>query len=172
MKIFLTGAPGSGKSTVLMKVIERLRAEGLRIGGIATPEIRVRGYRTGFSVIDLSLEKEGILASVDQPEGPRVGKYRVNLEDFERVALPALTYAQEECDVICVDELGTMEFFSKAFKQKIDEILRSEKPLIAVVHRNYARNYEKYGRLHEVTPTNREKLPEIIASVIKYRTLT
>jgi len=170
MKVFLTGAPGSGKSTVLMKVIERLRAEGLRIGGIATPEIRVRGYRTGFSVTDLSSGKRGILASVDQPEGPRVGKYRVDLVDFERIALPALTHAQEECDVICVDELGTMEFFSKAFKQKIDEILGSEKPLIAVVHRNYARNYEKYGRLYEVTPTNRERLPEIIASEIKYLT--
>jgi len=167
MKVFLTGAPGSGKSTVLMRVIERLRAEGLRIGGIVTPEIRVRGSRTGFSVLDLSSGKGGILASVDQPEGPRVGKYKVDLVDFERIALPALAYAQEECDVICVDELGTMEFFSKAFKQKINEILTSEKPLIAVVHRNYARNYEKHGRLHEVTPTNREKLPEIIASEIK-----
>ncbi len=167
MKVFLTGAPGSGKSTVLMKAIGRLKAEGLRIGGIATPEIRVRGYRTGFSVIDLSSRKRGILASIDQPEGPRVGKYRVNIEDFERVALPALAYAQEGCDVICIDELGTMEFFSRAFKQKIKEILNSEKPLIAVVHRNYARNYEKYGRVHEVTPTNREKLPEIITSEIK-----
>jgi len=38
MKVFLTGRLGSGKSTVLMRVIDRLKAEGRRVGGITTPE--------------------------------------------------------------------------------------------------------------------------------------
>ena len=49
------------------------------------------------------------MASTDQPTGPRVSKYRVNIPDFERVALP-LSLTLEECDVVCVDELGKMEF--------------------------------------------------------------
>ena len=54
MKIFLTGRPGSGKSTVLMKVMERLEAKGLKIGGITTPEVRAKGRRVAFRVVALS----------------------------------------------------------------------------------------------------------------------
>lgn len=166
MKIFLTGRPGSGKSTVLMKIIEQLKAEGLKVGGITTPEVRARGYRTAFKVLDLFSGEEGTLASIDQPLGPRVGKYRVDIPDFERVALPALDFALRECDIICVDELGKMEFFSAKFKQKVNEILKSEKPVIAAVHRNYAKIYEKIGTMLHVTPENREKIADTIISHI------
>ena len=162
MKIFLTGKPGSGKSTVLMKVIESLKRRGLKIGGITTPEIRVKGKRIGFKVIDVYSNEEGILASIDQESGPRVGKYRVNLEDFERVALKALDFALNNCDVICVDELGKMELFSEKFKRKIEEILRSSKPAIIVLHRNLTERYGKYGKVIWVTVENRDELPEEI----------
>jgi len=166
MKVFLTGRPGSGKSTVLMRVIDRLKAEGRRVGGITTPEVRVGGRRVAFKVVDLSSGREGVLASVDCLMGPRVGRYRVDIPDFERVALPALDFALEECDFICVDELGTMEFFSEAFKEKVREALKSEKSLIAVVHWNYARFYGKVGILIEVTPENRETIAETITQKI------
>jgi len=166
MKIFLTGMPGSGKSTVLMKVIERLRAEGLRVGGIITPEVRKEGRRTAFKVVDLSSGEEGTLASIEQPIGPRVGKYRVNIPDFERVALPALDFALKECDVVCIDELGRMEFFSSRFKEKISEILRSEKSILATVHRDYAKTYEKRGIIFHVTMENREQIAPLIVSEI------
>lgn len=167
MKVFLTGSPGAGKSTVMLKVIERLKAEALKVGGIATPEVRgADEQRVAFKVVDLATGEEGTLASVDQPVGPRVGKYRVNIQDFERIALPALNYALEKCDVICIDELGTMEFFSAKFKQKVKEVLESGKPVVAVVHRNYARLYEKTGTTFQVTTENREELAHLIASKI------
>ena len=169
MKIFLTGRPGSGKSTVLKKVIEQLKAQGLKIGGITTPEVRAKGRRIAFKVVDLFSGEEGTLASIDQPLGPRVGKYRVNVPDFERVALPALDFALKECDIICVDELGKMEFFSAKFKQRVNEILKSEKPVIAAVHRNYAKLYEKMGTMLHVTPENREKIVDTIISRISKR---
>ena len=162
MKIFLTGKPGSGKSTVLMKVIESLKRRGLKIGGIITPEIRVKGKRIGFKVIDVYSNEEGVLASIGQKSGPRVGKYRIDLKDFERVALKALDFALNDCDVICVDELGKMELFSEKFERKIEEILRSSKPAIIVLHRNLIERYEKYGKVIWVTVENRDKLPEEI----------
>lgn len=164
MKIFLTGSSGAGKSTALMKVIERLEAKGLRIGGIITPEVRVKGRRIAFKVVDLSSGDEGILASIDQLSGPRVGRYRVDIPDFERIALPALSVALEECDITCIDELGTMEFFSTKFKQKVKEILSTGKPVIAVVHHNYARVYERIGTLFQVTRENQEEIVSIVVS--------
>ena len=166
-KIFLTGEPGYGKSTVLMKVIDILKSKGLKVGGFMTPDIRERGKRIGFKVIDINSSEEGILSSVNQKNGPKVGKYRVNLEDFERVALKALDFAVKECDILCIDELGTMELFSKKFKEKIENILKLDKLIIIVLHRNLIRKYEKYGKIFYVTPENRNKLPEEIIQLIE-----
>jgi nucleoside-triphosphatase len=166
MKIFLTGKPRCGKSTVLIKIIDILKKKGLNVGGFISPEVRIKGDRTGFKVVDIYSSEEGILASTNQETGPQVGKYRVNLDDFERVALRALDFAMKECDIICIDELGTMELFSQKFKEKMEKILDLEKPVIVVLHRNLVNKYRKYGKVIYVTPENRDKIPEeIIASI-------
>jgi nucleoside-triphosphatase len=164
--IFLTGEPRCGKSTVLMKIIDILKKKGLNVGGFISPEIRDRNDRTGFKVVDIHSGEEGTLASINQKTGPHVGKYHVDLEDFERVALKALNFAMEECDVVCIDEVGTMELFSQKFKEKIEKILELEKPVVVVLHRNLANKYKKYGKVIYVTPENRERLPEEIIKLI------
>lgn len=166
MKIFLTGLPGSGKSTVLMRVIELLRQNGLKVGGIVTPEMRESGRRTGFLVKDVCSGKEGIMASVEQRTGPRVSKYGVDVEGFERIALPALEFAVKNCDVCCVDEIGRMEFFSPKFKERIHEIVKADKPMIAVLHRDFVNQFRQCGKVIEVTAENRRNLPEQIIKLI------
>lgn len=165
MKIFLTGKPGSGKSTVLIKIIDLLKQRGLKVGGIITPEIRKQAKRIGFLVKDLYSKDEGILASVDLKSGQRLGKYKVNLKDFERISLRALDFALKECDLIAIDEIGKMEFFSLRFKEKILEILNSDKKMIACLHRNFVPKFKDFGKIVEVTPENRERLAK---EIVKY----
>lgn len=166
MKIFITGKAHSGKSTVLEKTIELLKQKGLEVGGFTTPEIVEKGERVGFSVKDVYSGEMGVLASVDYKIGPRLGKYGVAVEEFERVALKALDIAVEKCDVVAVDEIGKMEFFSENFKQKLTETLLIDKPFIAVLHRNYVKQFKDYGEVIEVTMKNRSELPEKIAKLI------
>jgi len=163
MKIFLTGKPASGKSTVLEKLVELLKQKGIKFGGFVTPEIREGGRRVGFYVKDIFSNEMGILASKDIKIGPKLGEYGIDIKDFERVALKALDFAVKECDIICVDEIGKMEFFSSKFKEKLMEILLIDKPLIAVLHRNFVKRFSEYGKVIEVTQSNREKLPKEIA---------
>ncbi|MEM2915259.1 MAG: NTPase [Candidatus Bathyarchaeia archaeon] len=165
-KFFIIGSPGSGKSTVVLKVIEQLKLRRLTVGGIVTPELRVKGERVGFKVVDVFSGREEILASVDIQTGPRVGKYMVNVEGFESVALPALDYALTACDLICIDEVGRMEFFSEKFIQKVNEVIRSEKFLIATLHRNYVDSYRKFGTVMQVTPDNRDTIINRLISTI------
>ena len=166
MHVFLTGEPGCGKSTVLMRIVEILKSKCLKVGGFITPEIRVEGKRIGFKVVDIHSNTEGILASVDQKFGPRVGKYRVNLEDFERVALEALNSAMKKCDVCIIDELGTMELFSKKFKENVNSVLKTDKSVVIALHRNLIKGYQKYGKVMWVSSENREKLPEEIVNLL------
>ncbi len=168
-KYFLTGLPGSGKSTVFIRCVERLKSMGFSVGGIATPEVRSLGRRTGFSVVDLAMGRRGLLAGIDVSSSYRVGRYGVNLPEFESVALPALDHAGESCDVIGIDEIGRMELFSKPFERKVDDLIRGSKPMVSVLHRNYAELYRDKGTTYVVTPESREGLPEIVVSgIVEY----
>jgi nucleoside-triphosphatase len=163
-RFFLTGVPGSGKSTAFMRCVERFRMLGFTVGGISTPEIRSRGRRVGFSVIDLASGRRALLAGVDLTSGFRVGRYGVDVSGFESVALPALDYAEESCDAVCVDEIGRMELFSKGFKRRVEELMSGPKPMVAVLHRDYIKVYGRFGTLLSVTPKNRDGLPELVVS--------
>ena len=149
-----------------MQIIDTLQKKGLKVGGFISPEVRVKGDRIGFKVVDIHSGEEGILASINQKTGPSVGKYRVNLNDFERVALKALDFAMKECDICIIDELGTMELFSQKFKEKMGELLELKKPVIVALHRNLVDKYKNYGKMIYVTQENREKLPEEIVNLI------
>lgn len=166
VKYLLTGLPGSGKSTVIMRCVELLRAGGLRVGGISTPELREDGRRIGFKVVDLASGKEALMAGVKIPSNHRVGRYGVDVQSFESVALPALDEPEKRFDVVCIDEIGRMELYSTMFRRRILELLAGPIHLIAAVHRDYATLYGRYGTLLWVSRENREGLPTSLASQI------
>ncbi|MEN3037520.1 MAG: nucleoside-triphosphatase, partial [Candidatus Methanosuratincola petrocarbonis] len=64
-RIFLlTGFPGIGKTTAVLRVADLLGREGFAVGGMITREVRggAGGARVGFEVLDLSTGKRGWLA--------------------------------------------------------------------------------------------------------------
>jgi len=133
--LFLTGDPSVGKTSLLMKTVDVLRAMGYTVGGMISREIRGDGGRIGFEILDLASGRRGWLAHVDQQHGPRLGRYRVNLIDLENVGAKAIVDAAEREDVIVVDEIGPMELFSLKFKEAVEKAIESRKLVIGVVHR-------------------------------------
>jgi nucleoside-triphosphatase len=138
MKWLITGEPGSGKTTLILNLIEKLKTEGIKYDGFVTQEIRKNNTRIGFSILDLKYNEKGILASKEQIfQGPKFGAYIINLKDLEEIGVKALERALNESDLIVCDEIGAMEFMSINFKITIEKILRSEKHLLATLHRKY-----------------------------------
>ncbi|MHA1744069.1 MAG: nucleoside-triphosphatase, partial [Candidatus Heimdallarchaeota archaeon] len=140
---------------MLEKTIELLKKKGFKVGGFVTPEIIENGKRTGFFVKDVYSGNIGVLASVDFKIGPKVGRYGIDLNVFENIALRAIDFAVENCDVVCIDEIGKMEFFSEKFKKKISVLMLIDKPVVATLHRNYVNQFKNYGEVLEVTEKNR-----------------
>jgi nucleoside-triphosphatase len=86
VNIFITGNPGCGKSTLVQKLLAGIVAwPGVRVAGIITPEIRERGKRQGFRIVDLASGAEEILASPNTERGPGVSRYRVNVAGIDGV---------------------------------------------------------------------------------------
>ena len=166
-KIFLRGRPGVGKSTVVKRVYEVLSSRGVKVGGIMTLEERIGGRRVGFRVVDLINGRSGWLARVGGGE-PRVGKYRVLLQEFEDVGVKALYDALESSCLIVCDEIGPMELKSREFRKIIVKIIEGEKPVLGVIHHRLSgellQKVEKYGEIIEVTQQNRNRLPDEIAA--------
>jgi nucleoside-triphosphatase len=132
--LLLTGNPSVGKTTVLLKAVEALRARGYSVGGMVSREVRSCGERVGFEILDLSSNSRGWLARVNQPSGPRVGKYSVNLNDLDNIGAGAIVRAVKGCDVVCVNEIGPMELFSEKFKEAVRQAVEGEKLVVGVVH--------------------------------------
>jgi len=115
-------------------VILRLKSSGFIVGGCLTSERREKGARVGFDVRDLTDGRMGELASTSRKLGPRVGKYRVNLQDLAGVGASGLMRAALSSEVIVIDEVGPMELVSPEFRKAVRACIDSGKPILAVVH--------------------------------------
>ena len=115
----LTGKPGTGKTSLIKQALAGL--EG-RAGGVYTEEIRSQGTRLGFKLVTLD-GHEAILAHTDFNKRFQVGKYGVDVESLDRVGVPALRQAAEQCDLVVVDEIGKMELFSSDFRATVLELI-------------------------------------------------
>jgi nucleoside-triphosphatase len=132
--LLLTGSPGVGKTTVLLRVVEALKARGFSLGGMVSQEVRGCGGRVGFEILNLETGERGWLAHINHSGGPRVGRYGVNLEDLEGIGVKAVVDAVEMLDVVVVDEVGPMELFSEEFRKAVKRAVESGKLVVGVVH--------------------------------------
>ncbi|MBS7633468.1 NTPase [Candidatus Bathyarchaeota archaeon] len=167
--LLITGYPGVGKTTVLLRTVELLKAQGFKVGGMISREARYRGQRVGFEILDLNGDKRGWLAHIDQQSGSKIGRYRVNIEDLEEIGVSAILKATKSSDVIAIDEVGPMELFSFAFREAVLKAVESQNPIIAVIHWKAGDKLintmktSKDSYTYVVTVENRHALPTVIA---------
>jgi nucleoside-triphosphatase len=131
-RILIEGRPGAGKTTALRRLADLLLEQGIPLAGFLTGELREAGRRRGFEVETFTGER-AMLAHVELAGPPRVGRYGVDLEAFERLALPALAELPAG-GVVLVDELGKMELASERFREAVAALLERPAPIVATVH--------------------------------------
>ena len=126
--VFVTGPPRCGKSTVIEKLIRRVERP---MTGFFTQEIKENGRRTGFSIMTLD-GKRGVLAHERMKSRFRVGKYGVNLEEIDQIAVPSMLPTNPD-EIVVIDEVGKMECFSSLFRQTLMKILDSDHQVIGSI---------------------------------------
>jgi len=165
-RIAFTGSPGVGKSTLVQKVVSGTK---MKVGGILAREKRYKDRRTGFELLDLATGVVGILAD-ESGDGPQLGKYRVHLDDLDRIGAQAVENALS-CDLIVVDEVGPMELSSYRFVSAVEKAIASPKPMLVVLHQwsnhRLAKKIRASFQVVTVTRENRDSLAEEITRDLK-----
>jgi len=125
----LTGKPGAGKTSLIKQAVAGM---GDKAGGFYTEEIRSGGARLGFRLVTLDGES-AILSHVNIHSPHRVNKYGVDIDNLDRVGVPALYKAAKECDLVVIDEIGKMELFSANFREAVLQIIESGKRVLGTI---------------------------------------
>lgn len=157
--ILLTGLPGVGKTTLIRKVLDNLTT---RAAGFITEEIRESGKRKGFRIRTLD-GREGVLSHIESSGPKRVGKYGVNVEEFEKIGVASLEMALNEGQGVVIDEIGKMELFSNKFREILLQVLdRSPFVLATIAWKGdtFIENVKKRSdvSIYTITKNNREHL--------------
>ncbi len=163
--ILLEGRPGVGKTTAAGALVKALRVRGVEVTGFTTEEIREGGRRLGFRVESVSGES-AVLAHVELPGPPRVGRYGVDLGALERVALPSIAAS---VGVVVIDELGKMELASERFRDAVAALVERDLTIAATVHafpHPFTDELKRRPGVRTITITrrNRDALPEELAA--------
>ncbi|MEW6601871.1 MAG: nucleoside-triphosphatase [Nitrospirota bacterium] len=164
--IFLTGAPSSGKTTVIKKVLGALNCPA---NGFYTEEERAAGKRTGFLMKTLD-GRSGHLAHEDIQSVFHVRRYGVSIENIETIAVPSITPTGR--NIIILDEIGKMECFSELFKQAAAKALDSPNIMVGTITLggdDFIAGVKRRDdiEIHEVAPENRDFLPGLILKKIQ-----
>lgn len=179
--LLLTGRPGVGKTTAVIRAAERL--DDLRLRGFVTRETRDdSGSRTGFEIVTFDGEVR-TLAHVEIEGGPRVSRYGVDVDAVDAVTARELEEpgagGREEPgrdepapDAYLVDEIGKMECWSDRFVEAVGRLLEGDRPVVATVARRGggliadAKDHPR-SEVWEVTRENRDALPERIEGWVR-----
>jgi nucleoside-triphosphatase len=168
----LTGKPRVGKSTAIKRIIQQIGPE--YFGGFYTEEIRNFTDRTGFNCVTLNGETIRI-ASVDSGSSLRIGRYGVDIDVFENVALKAVRLSLDTKKFTVIDEIGFMQMLSAPFEKMIHEVISSSQHIIlGTICVNSHPSIDKIKKLsgiklYHLNEENRELTTEILANdVLKF----
>jgi nucleoside-triphosphatase len=163
----LTGYPGSGKTTLIQRVLQDIPG---RAFGFYTREIREQGVRKGFEIVTLKGET-GVLAHVDIRSRDRIGKYGLDLQALDSIGVAAMQDGLSSGDLIVVDEIGPMEIMSESFRQVVMEVLESPLPLLGSIVRRphpFADRIKQLPQVALITVNvqNRDELAENLRKML------
>ena len=172
-KILLTGLPGCGKTTAIMKIAAKLKHT--KPAGFYTQEIRENNPRKGFRWVRFD-GPAGVLAHVDIKGSLRVGKYSVNVAEFERLVVPILDTEKTDAELFIIDEIGRMECLSEKFVGAVRRVFAADKWVLAAVAQkgggfiSEVKNYpgiKLFGLTHRVHDETVAEILQILSLIEK-----
>ncbi len=167
MKIFISGMPRMGKTTIIKKLISEFGLDNFF--GFWVEEIKENKKRSGFRIVSTWGENE-ILAHEELRTPYRVGKYFVRKDVLDRFSERFLKDFRKD-KILVLDEIGPMEFYSDKFKELVEKILKENCNVISVVHRKFLHLVPSYIWLDDWWDVY-NKVRRAVSSVLRKTNIT
>jgi len=156
--IFIEGDIKVGKSYVLEKTLKILN---IKYGGFKTIPIYKEDKKVAFKLIDLLTNEENVVATYNID-----GNLIVNSDIFDELGVKALENGLKKSDLIVMDELGFLEDNSNKFKEKVFEVLNSDKNVLAVIKEKKNKFLNEISNLGEVFKIENDNKEMIINKIV------
>lgn len=88
------------------------------------------------------------------------------MEDLEKFTEMSLKGLPEDTELVVIDEIGKMEMFGENFVQAVEDLLKGDLPVLAVLHRHLVDRYQGYGEVYRVEKGNYEGVKERVSDEI------
>jgi nucleoside-triphosphatase THEP1 len=125
-KIFIiTGKIGSGKTTLIQKLIRKFRFENILVSGIYSARILENDKTTGYDVVDISTdETEKFLRDRGNEDQQRIGKFYID-SNGEQKGNEILMNSQSK--LIIIDEIGKLELEDRGWAHSLEQLVTDSK---------------------------------------------
>ena len=99
-----------------------------------------------------------------------MSKYGVDIDGLERIGVPALHKAAQQCDLVVIDEIGRMELFSAGFRESISQMIDSGTRILGTIMLNpnpWADAIKRHSQVNLITVT-RENYRQVLAELLRW----
>jgi len=130
MKLFLTGLPGTGKTTLVQGLIPLIK----QAFWVTCREVRSEdGQRVGFKA-ETSTGLKGLLSHKQDIESTAtIGDYKVDLAAIDRLLSEPIKEQARAGKFLIIDEIGRMQMLSPTFAEAIREVCIADTEFIATI---------------------------------------
>lgn len=136
-KVFIvSGERESGKTTFTVKLLNRLREEGIIAGGILAERLMDGTDTTGYDLVDAENGRKEPFLRAGNAGNPKIGKFTVLSPGlaFGNSVLHSMIHGKNRVAVI--DEVGTLELRNEGWANSLSELIERTNNHILLVVRN------------------------------------
>lgn len=133
MTVVITGAQGSGKTTLAAHVVRLLQERGIAVVGILQPVVWEAGVRVGYDVEEVHTGRRLVLcrrggtgeAGDERAPRPTTGPYVFAPETFAAVSATMARVRRGRDVVVIADEIGPLELAGQGWASMLDALAAS-----------------------------------------------